>query len=495
MIYELFNYLHPTDLTACSMVNKRWHWLYSGFKLPRLVIGDDPSHFYFPKSGFSSEKIENQEIFYPKTFDHLADQPLLSNLKCLVLCGVSPKFDLGKVNEFKTLVHLIINVLYLPENLKLNLPKLEVLIFCQSNGYTSLSVDCPKLNELIYYEVGEKNLLDLKHPESIKKLNTNLGSKLTSFKNVECLFTQEFALVSKSTLRSLPRLTELHFEKNLNNFKKFEIGMVKQKLKEFMDNLAVLGQPGFKFRFAGFQLNKISVDQLDFGVQEGSDILCLENEYVYTKNRQLIDPDCALSFIRTVNYTRLMNLVTGELPSYFTKQLTCVEEVKLFGAIQNANHLLSFLKSMRALKNLIINGSQLLQEFFDQLPISAKSLTGLELQRDNDDKTPINFDFVSKLSLQWLYVHLCLSLESLDSLIRSSRSTRCFFYLRFKEHLFCIRKRKIPNVWIVENFSRTLFETENADLVVDFFENLKCSSEAELNHLTVARSSCNQISL
>ena len=40
MVCELFKHLHPRDLAACSLVNKRWHSIYAGFKVQRLVAFD-----------------------------------------------------------------------------------------------------------------------------------------------------------------------------------------------------------------------------------------------------------------------------------------------------------------------------------------------------------------------------------------------------------------------------------------------------------------------
>ena len=34
---ELLEYLHPKDLATGSMVNRRWHSIYAGFKVHRLV--------------------------------------------------------------------------------------------------------------------------------------------------------------------------------------------------------------------------------------------------------------------------------------------------------------------------------------------------------------------------------------------------------------------------------------------------------------------------
>lgn len=66
----------------------------------------------------------------------------------------------------------------------------------------------------------------------------------------------------------------------------------------------------FQFRFAGFQLTKTLLDEIDFGVVEsfGRDEEAVSNVY------QLIEPD-ALQFIYQVNYNHRMSNVVGEFPA------------------------------------------------------------------------------------------------------------------------------------------------------------------------------------
>lgn len=101
MVTELFRLVfdpkNPNDIVACSTVNKRWHSIYSTFRVDRLVAVDDV-HFYLSKWCYSDQKIDEKELCRPEMFARLADQPLLSNLKYLGLCGKSSQFDLAKLN-------------------------------------------------------------------------------------------------------------------------------------------------------------------------------------------------------------------------------------------------------------------------------------------------------------------------------------------------------------------------------------------------------------
>ena len=59
---------------------------------------------------------------------------------------------------------------------------------------------------------GGRSLLDVKHPETIRLLDTGMrGPKLAQFRNVDCLVTDEFEVLSKTTLLLLPSLKEVRF--------------------------------------------------------------------------------------------------------------------------------------------------------------------------------------------------------------------------------------------------------------------------------------------
>ena len=210
MISELFEYLHLKDLAACSMVNKRWHSVYAAFKLHRLAAIDcHPNYPDYELSKWwydSNRPIHETDRCSPAMFVRLAGKPLLSNLRQLALLPVSRfKFDLNDLNRFSRLEHLEIDIYFFGEGLHLNLPRLKVLAFHYNNVQCALSIDCPELSTLLY--PGEDvDLLEVKHPETIRKLNTDLlGPKLARFKGVESLVTEDFKAINKATLLSLQR--------------------------------------------------------------------------------------------------------------------------------------------------------------------------------------------------------------------------------------------------------------------------------------------------
>ena len=214
MISELFGHLHPRDLVTCSLVNKRWHSIYTDFRSVDSLIELNPYGHLAHRWHHSGERIEEKELCDSKLLLRLFDRPLLSNLKRLVIFAETwPKFDLNKLNQFRQLVHLEIgnsdSDFFIESNEKvvLSLPKLEVLgLWIHSDEPRSLVVDCPVLSVFIYHGYF-KETVELKHPETIKKLRGWMsGSELVLFKNVECFDALSFQAISRDTLLLLPKL-------------------------------------------------------------------------------------------------------------------------------------------------------------------------------------------------------------------------------------------------------------------------------------------------
>ena len=495
MVCELFKHLRPKSLAACSMVNKRWHSIFTSFRLDRLVVEDFA--LKFGKWSYPDRRIEDQELCRLKMFCQLADQPLVSKLSHLALFNEEARFDLNKLNRFRQLVHLEINGSEIKKKVNLNLPKLKVLaIYRQIWEYnTPLSIDCPELSVLVYQRVSEDmNLLEVKHPETIRKLETDMsGPKLTRFKSVECLVTQEFQVISKATLLSLPRLKEFHY--NLSISEAFwnaggEVGTfdrMKRVLREFMDDVTLLRKPDFKFTFAGFQLTKTMLDEIDFDVQvkkgRHEEYETASDSYVYMKNYQLVNTG-ALNFIYTVRYTDLMNNVAGAIPDCFSKKFTRVVCLHVAGAIvQDQTNFLRFLRSLGWLRSLGLSGTQFSQAFYNQLPASAHSLTKItcdqSMFRDNEKEVlELNFDFIDKLPrLSKFFIYKFSSFESLASLVRwLGKLESAVFYFRLKENEFCVSNGRDSKLWEMSSKTEFSLKTKNPDEILNYFQSLKSDS-------------------
>ena len=486
MVCELFKHLNPKELVVCSMVNKRWHSIYSGFKLYSLVVFSDFA-FYPTNSGRPIKEHEHCQL---NVFDSLADKQLLSNLKHLALGGDphpgrTPAFNLNKVNQFRQLTLLEVDIGNLvAKKINLNLPKLNVLKFIQVNYHCSLFINCPDLRVLLYRgESKYKSLLKVKHPETIRKLETDmLGKKLERFKNVECLVTQELEAVSMETANKLPRLTKLCYNENLEFAFKWKcekkickfldfLERIKQNLKELSGSLE--GQRGADFQifFSGFPLNKIG--EIDFIHRLRTGPGLVYNEYIYLKNHHLIDPDCTLSSIRRLNYSQstMMKRFDSETQSRFLKIFTQVKAVEAVWQVLNANHFLWYLKSLRSLKALELRGVKLSQEFYNQLPSSAPSLIKFSLIEQAEKGLELNFDFIGNFSYLFEIWISNLSFESFISLLKAlNKSAKGFVSFQLKEKTASVSKEAGSKLWRLQYVGQTIFEDEDPGEMVTFIE-------------------------
>ena len=329
------------------------------------------------------------------------------------------------------------------------------------------------------------NLLDVKHPETIEKLDTNLsGAKLTAFKNVSCLVTKKFELICKETLL-LPRLKELRFNTGICDFLGYvcpvsSLNRMKQTLREFLASMDGLVGPDFKFRFAGFQLTKAKFDEIEFGIDYAGVQAVVSNECVYLKNYHLIDG--TLDFVLSLGYSHIVCGVTKipEIPRCFSKKFTRIIQVFAIEVTKRqANHFLWFLKSLSSLRWLILDLQVwIVQELHDQLPASAPSLLQLDLLRGHFEES--NFDFLGKFShLSGLRIETCLSLESLHSLARHfGKLAAIYFLFQANDKRFSIQKVLSSKLWKVSDDCQkpltndATFETEHSSEIVSYLEGL-----------------------
>ena len=446
LISELFRHLNLNDLVACSTVNKRWHSIYSDFKLKTLIVGR-----YI--DGFHGEEMIKEKKCQLRMLSRLMNKPVLSDLKHLSLCFHLTDFDLNQLNQlnqFGQLQRLEIEILgCAPRDrpkVNLNLPKLKFLALRKINPFCTPSIDSPALKTLIYkirgYGDSDFRNLDIKNPETIKNLRTNLEDRhLVRFRNVERLEVSDFNLITKDILLALPELKELRC--NLNQFYLDEktFARTKPKLKKFLNDLNESKVPDFQFIFAGFRMTKTLLEQIEFDASADEHnnyrYSLFSSEYICLKNCHLIEPG-ALHFFNSLDYTRLMKYVVEEIPSCFFKMFTGPLTIRAFDLVQDEDHLLSFLGSLSTLRFLELNldFSTISQAFFEQLPASASTLVILNLRqtiktrfrRMSEAKQKVlhcNFGFVQKFTrLSSFSVTADLSFESLDSLFESLKKLK-----------------------------------------------------------------------
>ena len=484
MISELFEYLQLKDLAACSLVNKRWHSIYSNFKVHQLAAYDNYFNSLFISWYDSSRTIREAELCRPWMFYRLAEKPLLSNLKHLALYPWESKFDLNQLNRFQQLIHLEIKGRkFHHRKVHLNLPRLKVLVIRSTNLQT-VSIDCPLLSTLVY-SYGAQNLSKVKHPETIRKLEIDIvgANWLAPFKNVECLVTWQDQAMSRATLLALPRLRELRYNWEISsvfNNRVFPgpgtVDQMKRKLSHFLDDVEKLRGRDFRFRYAGFPMTKTMLEQIDFGVQvdERTGREYVSDEHIYMKNYHLIDSG-ALDFVDFVNYSSLLSGVTGEFPRCFWQKFTGIYRVSS-NEVPDVDHFLWFLKSLKSLRFLQLHCcEQFSQEFYDQLPVAIPLLSILTL-RGNKSRLQLNFDFIAKVPhLFRLEILLPISLDSLHSLSRwLGKFKLCRFHVRSGEERFEVGKMSDSTEWKIKKVRNhrqfdLLFETENPEEILNFF--------------------------
>lgn len=486
LVCKLFEHLfHPKDLAACSRVNKRWHSLCSGFKIASLaVVGRSALRI---SDCYSDLKLdEDQDVCLPELFGLSVGRPLLSDLKHLTL-NIADSFDLDHLNRFDQLVHLEINLGSLDETkVNLNLSKLNFLALRFSEDSSPLSIDCPQLSVLVWtFKRGRHAETELKHPETIKKLDTSLfGPELTVFKEVEVLITRQLKAICKDTLLSLPKLKELHYNEDIKYAFGGAIGTVNQmklKLGQFMDEAAELRGDDFRFVFAGFALSLANVDQIEFGVQSADRTETTSSEFVYMRNYELLAPDAKLDFVSSLDYSILVNCMDDYLPDCFFKKFPRIRFVKT-SAAANEDDFLDFLWSLGSVRSLYLEGVELSQVFFDQLPTVAPLLVLLQLKENEISgkrRAPRFFDFIGELShFSRFLTDQQLSIESIGSLVSwLGRSSMENFVFQLKERSFSITKARgsqTISVWDGE-LRKTVFETEHPADVLKFFKQMAAS--------------------
>ena len=492
MLCELFKHLHPKDLLTCSQVNKRWYSIYTGLRLNRLVVTIDDYYSYsLRECSYPIRGIEEKDLCIPPIFYCLVEKPLLSNLKHLAVLDDSFEFDLNRLNTLSQLVHLEISGFYqglsnFKGNVDLNFPKLKVLAFHWSHCYLlTLSIDCPELNVLLVCCEDSELNLTVKHPETIRKLETDLPpSALIRFKNVECLLTPEFGLICRATLLSLPKLKELRYHQSLTNFlgARSRVGTIetmKGTLREFLNDLEVFKDRNFKFRFAGLRLTKL--DEVDFCVNVWDGNEYVPNEQFYLKNHRLIDPDARLEFVQSLLTSLLMSDASVQIPWSVFKHFTRVQTVSVRGVVPDENQLLRLFKSLSSLRILVLDldrlNSRLSQDFYNRLPAFTHRLDSLIFSRVQENGPQLCFDFIGKLThLSSLYIYYDLSLESLTTLARwlgklDDASVDC----RVNDKKFYFFKRRGSNTWklsgkVFGGSPMKVFETEKPGEILNYFE-------------------------
>lgn len=488
MLQEVLRPLSLLNLIRCKLVCKRWNELISRMKVERLFVDDD---LEIKKRWFYSNMSNKPwELACSQLFVAQHKRAILSNLKYLRLdYEVSnddlkqPKvlrFDPNILNEFKQLIHLEIDN-YEAGELHLKLSNLEILSLNWFYNTNSVSIDCPKLTIMRFWEQPENDQLRMKHIDRIRVLYSSiLGAKLARFKNLEKLYCDQYdqELPDQFTLSKLKQLKLIYCGLG---FGRYDIGRpfwdLQQRIREFMRLKRVLGRKDLQVYFAGLLLIDEDLSDINFGLEVRESLEFISPEQLYMRHYHRLQDE--LDFVVQVEYNRLFSLVDVLPDDYFRRFLN----LRYVDAIcpLNESDFLAFLRQIYSLECLSISRSDLTQIFFDSLPEFCSLFTIYMTETDkpsvSSEELQLNFSFFKKFRrLCFVEIEKNLSLSSLRSLFGAFEHQKNMFEDKlsfyFRGELFEILKNTTS--YDLKTYpKKTLFEGVSLTKVIDYFERLE----------------------
>ena len=103
-----------------------------------------------------------------------------------------------------------------------------------------------------------------------------------------------------------------------------------------------------------------------------------------------------------LDYTALMKAAVEEISMEFFRKLTNLSYVLTSDEVQDPEHFLAFLKSLKSLRSLELAHPNLNQEFYEKLPAAAHRITDIIIDEALFKKIDLNFrtKFNSLVSFQ-----------------------------------------------------------------------------------------------
>lgn len=464
MICEIFQHLPLSCLLNCKRVNRRWYSIVDAFKVRRLTVYDD-------------EEFEGPaDPCHPDLFAHLAHSVLLSGLMYLRL-EHQPDVYLGKLNSFRQLKELVIGFdLSDIRQLNLDLPNLRRLKVHYTNGHCRISLDCANLQELYYLEHEDVDLLDIRHPETVRTLQSTFhGAKLARFKAIEFYevfcYDNSYRLFEESTALDLASLRTVAFNGNLrrllqeNHFTRpgDEWTLLRSILSTFDKRRQESRRSDLVVYFAGVRLTSETIAYLAVDEDELADEFLMKN-YAHLQKE--------LPFVTEISYSRLMSL-TDELPADYFERFCGIERICVRGPVKDAEHFTWFLKKLNEknpiFEELDLQDPGLPQSFYDQLS-SFASLTGFWLSEKND----LDYSFLRKFErLMWWDFSQEMSAAQAASLLRVFEHLhnldQNMVFVVVKQQIFGVFKRGRSRYDLTAGYQPTLNNVE-LDAVIAYIE-------------------------
>lgn len=399
---RIFRYLGVRDLTRCRAVCHLFKYYVDLIGLSELIVDKLKSS-------------ESEDYWNPTNYWYLTDRPIQceDSIRWEVFASLRPsqfrlneqlKFlcihqlisfsdlDFQLLNGFEQLMHLEVQWLEFvrtqTDRKELILHNLRVLSL-RHLIYSDLFLDTPRLEVLRCDQIGS---VELEHPESIRKLESNYAGAIVmaKFENLE-LFKCEFIDspgLDRDLLSSWNRLKELDFDLDFaNDYEREENEAFRLSLLQILDRRA-RSKSREKLKIYLNDVQLLDADQL-----EDQDLM-EDWPYFQIKNFKLLRDDSRLKvYVDFVDYGQVMRL-TEQLCSDFFDKFPAIRAVDAIGAV-DPDRFEWFLKNVNRLEELFLTETALGQTFLNKLPSINDRLTHLAIGDSTNCVT--NFDFIWQL--------------------------------------------------------------------------------------------------
>lgn len=396
MLGQIFQHSAPLDLLNIRLVCKLWKAESDRLKLQQLIILSSDTtngyNFWFHTNKLLARHTAIDYHLFPPAISFFK---LTANLKRLhIRLGPSqpieaPFFVL--LSQLKALQHLelFLEHLFFDQTVaELSLPELR--IFKMNNtGFSSsfhwsnvhpLILRLPKLKHLFCDQLP---LLRMIHPDTVTHLTVpHHNYRIYWFANLEYLRCPELSAIKSDILGLLKQLEELNvFEINKWTFETYQAAWT--KVGHLLKQKRVLRRTKFKFFYQGVLISNVEeLNGFDYHLQ---------NTALLIRNYHNLASD--LSFVCQVNYSDLVSSV-DVIPADYPQRFFNIQRVETRQVADQA-HFVAFLKSLYAVRSLILTDSSLDTNFYAQLPGICPHL--VLLQAHDHQEATVNLDSVLRL--------------------------------------------------------------------------------------------------
>ena len=435
---EIFEYHNLNDLANFKILNKRFNFIISKFRIKELcfknkyekersiwrLINKTVNHNYIVHR--SKSFILNESIF---NFQYL--KWLRINLV------QKSSFSLCVIIELKQLEYLEINLKLKDKSSVLALPNLKYLdlnVCREVNQF--LKVNTPLLEALRFS--GQLHFIKFTHPLSIKQLHiTYFNDELAIFKNLESIVLNNASLkLDTNLLSSFIDLKSIFiYNVNLcNHLLEYKsIQSNDQAIQIYLNNIQVLNSNNTNY---------------------------CQNLQNYMKNYHLLSN--GLAEFKAIYYNQLMNLVYDAIPVGFFKKFFNIQSIHVQDRVKDEDQLIKFISQCENLNSLKLTNPSLAKSFYNRIP-SISALFKLDISENT--KKGLNFNFIFRMfHLQYFITNQQLSnsniIKNLNNLTHLKKMN-----FKIKEVSISINVIKSGRYYVYKN-NRRINQSFNLDELI-----------------------------